>query len=66
MAMLNEAFISEEDARFHDDQDNYIFNGLGYFVSSMNTRRIIVSGSYKKDRFDDPIFASFSQASSHR
>ncbi|MDO8566524.1 MAG: hypothetical protein Q7R58_00020 [bacterium] len=38
--------------------DRYITDGYGYFISSMSSGTIIMGKKYRRDRFDEALFAS--------
>ncbi len=43
----------------HRSADGWLYQGMGYYFSSMQARRMIVSQSYVSDRFDKDVFLTF-------
>ena len=40
-------------------QDLYVDTGLGYYISSVMTHRVVVNRNYRPDPWDDVVFARF-------
>lgn len=44
--------------------DMWTFKGMGYYVSSMLPNHVVLSGSYRGDRFDKDVFQIFHKTGS--